>query len=521
MARGYRKPPVTELKDKFVGYCAVTPNKKFMKLFERADIKNILISYHYIRKHPEHTRQIMEQINARGGLFMTDSGLFSFMNDPAFDANKFDWKAYVIEYTNWLRDNADMIFSACNLDADLFLGHDQVVEWNKTYFEPLQDMINVIYVAHQNADGKGDLAILKEYCAQYEYVAVNERMTRYVSEIYQIAKNSKTTIHGLAWTKPTLLRDFPFFSVDSSSWVNYQKYGATIFWDGANFHQYDKDRKDIRRTLKKNCEEYGVKFEEFCTEKNPDGSHNDDEGLTFSLRAWLDAFQDIKKYARTKLSVPLSRKIGNKMLKYMEQKTNNNAESGEVKKKSSPIDAIIAGALGDDVEVRDAKPIQYLQDEEGNEATLVYKREKKISIFDFMADAGDLLVCDNCHISDKCPKMKEHTSCAFDFSPKYVTENPISVLDHLITIQAERVNRATVFEKVEGGMPSKVVAQEINMLRNLNADKTNIISQVQGKGLKITQTIVEMEGRGNMIQTDGDSAPQGGVASILKGLLGA
>ena len=40
----YQKPPLTKLSDKFIGYCAVTPNRKFMRLFERAEVKNVLIS---------------------------------------------------------------------------------------------------------------------------------------------------------------------------------------------------------------------------------------------------------------------------------------------------------------------------------------------------------------------------------------------------------------------------------------------------------------------------------------------
>jgi hypothetical protein len=62
--------------DKFVGFCAVTPNRKFFKLFQRAKVRNILISYHYIRKDPALTLEILKYVKANNGLFMTDSGVF-------------------------------------------------------------------------------------------------------------------------------------------------------------------------------------------------------------------------------------------------------------------------------------------------------------------------------------------------------------------------------------------------------------------------------------------------------------
>ena len=184
--------------------------KRYARTKLTIDLKNILISYHYIRKDPKFTKEILEMVRERGGLFMTDSGIFSFSNDKSFDGNSFDWIEYLIEYTDWLKDNKEFIFSACNLDADYFVGHDEVVRWNEKFFEPLEKDINIIYVAHPNCMGRGDLDALKEYCNKYDYVAVNERMASQASAIYQMAKQTKTAIHGLAWTKPSILKDFPF-----------------------------------------------------------------------------------------------------------------------------------------------------------------------------------------------------------------------------------------------------------------------------------------------------------------------
>lgn len=484
----YQKPPVTKLTDKFLGYCAVTPNRKFMKLFERADVKNILISYHYIRKDKAITKEILEMVRARGGLFMTDSGIFSFFNDKNFDSNTFDWYGYLEEYIQWLDDNSEYIFSACNLDADLYVGHDKVVKWNENFFKPLEEKMNIIYVAHPNVMGLGELDAVKEYCKIHDYVAVNERFAKQASAIYQEAKITKTAIHGLAWTKPSILQDFPFFSVDSSSWVNYQKYGATPVWDGRNFTQYDKDNKHIRSTLRNQCIKYGIKEYEFVNEANEDdGEHNDDEGLTYSLRTWLDVFESIKRTARVKLTFDLKTMLEGKEVVFIEDKSG--AQPAQPNRRSN-IQAVLDE---EDIESTEAIKTTYQVDEEtGEEVALYQKREKKESIIAYRERAGDTMVCNYCHVSDKCPKFKQDATCAFDFSPASLTESPLAVIDHMITLQTERVQRAMFFEKMEGGMPNKVFASEMKLLQDLNNTKINMLMLVQNRGLRITTTTVEM-----------------------------
>jgi hypothetical protein len=193
---------------------------------------------------------------------------------------------------------------------DVVLGHEQIKEWNEEFFEPLEEKMNIIYVAHQV--GTNPTAIVREYAKKYDYIAVNENLAHYVGEISTIARNEKCCVHGLAWTKPTLLQDYPFFSVDSSSWVNYQKYGATIWFDGKNFHQFDNKQKDQRKNLKKYCVKYGVKHYEYVNEidegSNPP-KHNDDEGLAFSLFTWQEVFDWLKIAAKRKLKVTIQQRM--------------------------------------------------------------------------------------------------------------------------------------------------------------------------------------------------------------------
>lgn len=505
----------TATKDKFLGYCAVTPSKKFFRLFERAGVHNVLISYHYIRKNLDYVEnEILPWVHERGGVFMTDSGAFSFLNDPNFDPQEFDWEEYLDEYVEFLQRNSKHIFSACNLDVDEFVGHDTVKEWNEMHFEPLEDKMNIIYCAHpMKGHALGELGMVKEYCEKYDYVGVNEGSARHASAIYQMAKQTGTAIHGLAWTKPTILKDFPFFSVDSSSWVNYQKYGATPVWDGKNFSQYDKDQKDIRKTLGKQCDRYGVKIKQFVTELEDDGkTHNDDEGLTFSLCTWLDVFDDLKRFAKMKLKFTLGDKLG-KDFEFIEPKR----------------------SLEDMLESTDARDSREIKVDEDGVALLKKRAEGEIIDLDaFEAEYGDILSCNNCFINDRCPKFKESHSCAFNFSPTSATKSPIATIEFLIRTQTKRVNKAVLIEGFEGGIPNKTYSQELLLLARLNEFRTAMIMKAQQNGIIITERSVTMLQQGGeatqnalglgagaqgQLPEGQQAANGGGFASMLKDLM--
>ncbi len=493
----------TSLKDTHVSFFSVTPSKKFFRLFERAGIQNVLISYHYIRQNLEFTKEILEKVREWGGLFMTDSGAFSFLNDKEFDAQKFDWEDYLIEYTDWLSANREYIFTACNLDVDSFVDHDTVQRWNKIYFKPLEEHMNICYVAHPLGGNRTDMTMVKEYCKEHRYVAVSEEFVSKASDIYQMAKKTNTAIHGLAWTKPTILKDFPFFSVDSSSWVNYQKFGATVSWDGVNFMQYDMSNKGIRRTLGKQAKKYGVSMEEFCTEKNQDGSHNDDEGLTFSLCTWKEVLDHVKIKSKLKIKTTVGDLLEGKLCVFKPKK-----EGGLANLLAE------ADARGITDDFSDNNLNEYATDEESGQQVAVYKKRDggRLSIVEFEKDMGSSMFCSNCYIADKCPKFLANSACAFDFAPDTLaTLEPLGVMDYLIKAQMERVNRAMFLEKMEGGLPNKTYTSELSVLQRLNQQKAEMIIKAQNSGARLTVTTT-IEG-----QTSGQGG--GGLMSVLAAAL--
>lgn len=485
--------------DKFVPFFSVVVSRTFMELFERAEIQNVLISYHYIRKYPDQVERYLKKIREWGGLFMTDSGAFSFFNDKNFNPDTFDWNSYLQEYTDWLDAHSDYVYTACNLDVDALVGHRQVQQWNKDYFEPLEEKMNIAYVAHSiKASDGSDLDMVKEYTQKYNYVAVSEEYRDNVSAIYQLAKKNKCAIHGLAWTKPTVLRDYPFHSGDSSSWVNYQKFGTTHFWDGVNFSQHDGQNKHIRQQLRAQCEKYGVDFKTFCTEKDAEGNYNASEGLVFSLKAWADVLETVKDRAKLKLNITVADMLEGKDCIF--------------EQKGSQLAALFENAEEKGLAIREEKQET---DAEGNAVALYEPREvaDRTKIQTFEEQMGSTMFCDNCFIADKCPKYKKRSACAFEFSLSQEQMNPLQMLDFMIAKQSERVNRSFFMEKMEGGLPNKTYTQELQVLNRLNTEKANMIMNAKRQGVKISLMV-----EGDMGMSEGDEGQpvkKPGVMDIL------
>ena len=71
--------------------------------------------------------------------------------------------------------------------------------------------------------------------------------------------------------------------------------------------------------------------------------------------------------------------------------------------------------------------------------------------------------CDNCYMYDKCPLYKKGYACAIKWGSNKPT-TPQEFMDFLITLQYERVRRASVFEKLDGGVPDAGLSGEMDRL---------------------------------------------------------
>lgn len=276
-------------------------------------IREILVSYFYIRKSLKYYDETLSSLKKNGGIFMTDSGAFSFMGGEITDEMRTEkyWLPYLEEYVEWLKKHKEFIFVAANLDLDVVLGHDVVRKWNKKYFEPLEkEGLHIVYVAHEDYENGDPHAIhhFKEYCAKYQYVGINQRHKDYASRFYQIAKMYHVRVHGFAWTELGICKKYPFFSNDSTTWLGGVRYGTTYDYDGKNFKTIDYTKKHVRKAKRLKYERHaGIKLDD-VTKREDRISIN-----RMNLLGWLGFRREYVKMANLKLH---TRKVADYERKY-------------------------------------------------------------------------------------------------------------------------------------------------------------------------------------------------------------
>ena len=228
-------------------------------------VREILVSYFYIKKSLGYYDTTLKFLYEEDGIFMTDSGAFSFMGSELTDEMQTEeyWLPYLKEYVAWLRAHKEYIFVAANLDLDTVVGHDVVRKWNKEYFEPLEkEGLSIVYVAHEDYSIGDTHAVqhFREYCSKYSYVGVNQKHKSHASHFYQLAKQYNVRVHGFAWTELGIVKHFPFASLDSTTWLGGVRYGTTYLYDGKNFKTVDYKHKYRRKANRIKFERAGVDY---------------------------------------------------------------------------------------------------------------------------------------------------------------------------------------------------------------------------------------------------------------------
>jgi hypothetical protein len=92
-----------------------------------------------------------------------------------------------------------------------------------------------------------------------------------------------------------------------------------------------------------------------------------------------------------------------------------------------------------------------------------------------LASATQGLSCDTCYLKDSCPEYKFMSKCAIDWSSDIDTNNPKSMIDHLIKMQNERIQIARAAELADGGIPEQNLSYEMDRLSGLVATKNDMM----------------------------------------------
>lgn len=220
---------------------------------------NILESFYYLK-----TQEWMFPLIKEFKNFLLDSGAFTFMNQSK--NHDIDWDAYIEEYADFINKlDIDLFFE---LDIDSIVGIDEV-ERLRHKLEKLTGK-KAIPVWHVSRGHAYWLKMIKEY----DYVAIGGIVTKEIrpkqypifTQLIKEAHIENCKVHGLGFTNLNGIRKYRFDSVDSTSWLSGNRFGAVYKFNGSTMIKVDKEagqRVKNKATAINNFVEW-VKFSQYA-----------------------------------------------------------------------------------------------------------------------------------------------------------------------------------------------------------------------------------------------------------------
>ena len=189
-----------------------------------------LESYHYL-----HSESLLEHIRRDGRKVFLDSGAFSAFS-LGVDVSLEDYAAFC-------HKNADIILMPSVLDA---IGDPDGTWVNQ---KRLEDLGVACLPCYHFGEPE---AVLEYYLEHYDYITIggmvpisSPNLKRWLDRIWPdhlLDSNGqpRAKIHGFGLTSPELMERYPWYSVDSSSWVQIASFGAVFEPDYGALHISEK-----------------------------------------------------------------------------------------------------------------------------------------------------------------------------------------------------------------------------------------------------------------------------------------
>ena len=205
----------------------------------REYIEYAFYSYYYLRNGD---KQLEGAIDAHKILFI-DSGAHSFFNEKSDEGvmsasyhtkktkTKETPEEYFEKYLHWIVKNYRKIDYYAELDIGELVGQDVVLEWRERLKEKnVYDKCVPVY--HPTVMTWDDYIDMLDDCTS-GYIALegdrgNRKRLNY-NKLIKPAYERGIKVHGFAMTKTEVLKNYPFYSVDSTSWMQSEMYGTIPF----------------------------------------------------------------------------------------------------------------------------------------------------------------------------------------------------------------------------------------------------------------------------------------------------
>jgi hypothetical protein len=420
-----------------------------------------------------------------------DSGIHQLEGSGA---SKEEITSFAAEYQEFVANNLERISGFVEVDSQI-MGLDWVLQ-QRAFFEHDPKL----WVVWHDSYG---LQSLREWSKTYRNVAIPhasiESTTSLAGVTRALVAQQGTRFHALGSAKPDNLRQIPFTTSTTLSWLSPMRNGETIVWDGKQVVRYPKKMMaQARPRYKAVVGKAGLDFDKFLGNDGVESS---------KVAVW--SYQQLEK-SMDKKRPDLHVVDGGK-----ESLVSDNSET--------PLMSTFAETWGDasdnsDLEMRKQSAVEEpkkLIERDPEEVTSLpvfgYKMKTIVDVDDegnevlkdvpMVQTTGlSLRQCDTCFVAANCPAFKPQNTCAFNLPVEVKTKDQLkALLNTVIEMQGARVAFSRFAEELNGGYPDPNTSQEIDRLFKLV------------KGMK------ELEENREFIRITAERQSSGGVLSAIFG----
>ena len=233
-------------------FLALSPAKQLVGLMRKQDVKNVLVSFAFLKSLDSFKKLFCDDWYPKN--LIIDSGAFSvWARGEKIDIDAYG--DYCHSLKKFLPSEIDLKF----VNLDVLPGkfgrmptkeerlHSVEQGWkNMEYLEAKE--LSVIPVFHQHEDD----AWLQRMMNHTDYFGISpandesmKNKLRFLNDCFAITRDKYKT-HGFAVTAYEQLINYPFFSVDSSSWCAGGRFGRIPIMVNSHLKNYMfKDRKEL------------------------------------------------------------------------------------------------------------------------------------------------------------------------------------------------------------------------------------------------------------------------------------
>lgn len=447
-------------------------------LLERNGVTNVMISYWGLRKRglPKTKAYLIgEQFESHLKVWV-DSG--ATQADQA-NLSRRELEEYAADYEEFIALNYDRIEGWVEFDSQV-MGLPWIVQ-QRAAFENDPKMWVVWHETYTTA-------VLQKWSAEYQNIAIPGDAIDAVTSLSAITRSlvAKYSVqfHGLAVAKPDNLRQIPFATTSTLSWVSPMRRGETIVWDGMKLVRYPKKMKaQARPRYKMVVERAGLDFKKFV---------DDDTLEATKVAVW--SYLQLEKTMESKKKPQIADNSDDTLYTGL-------MEMGGYGSDNSAVDTRKLERA--EVTQRDPSEVTSMP-VFGYQMKTVVENENGVDVLKdvpiLQSNTVSLRQCDTCFVAANCPAFKPASTCGFNLPIEVKTPEQLKAMNTaLLEMQAQRVAFMRFSEELNGGYADPNVSQEMD------------------RYFKMLDSMKKLDEQKEFIQITGSRSSSGGVLSAIFG----